>query len=99
MVEPGEDVLVLNTGYFGDSFADWYAYIELSRLSDRSQFSYSSLETYGAKVDSLKAKVGGVVPLDQIESVLKLKQYKVITVTHVDTSTGTLNQTSPGLQR
>lgn len=23
LVEPGEDVLVLNAGYFGDSFADW----------------------------------------------------------------------------
>ena len=27
LVEPGENVLVLNTGYFGDSFADWCAYI------------------------------------------------------------------------
>ena len=23
LVEPGEDVLVLNSGYFGDSFTDW----------------------------------------------------------------------------
>lgn len=23
LVEAGDDVLVLNTGYFGDSFADW----------------------------------------------------------------------------
>lgn len=24
LIEPGENALVLNTGYFGDSFADWY---------------------------------------------------------------------------
>lgn len=24
LVEPGEDVLVVNTGYFGDSFYEWY---------------------------------------------------------------------------
>jgi alanine-glyoxylate transaminase / serine-glyoxylate transaminase / serine-pyruvate transaminase len=24
LVEPGEDALVLNIGYFGDSFAEWY---------------------------------------------------------------------------
>jgi alanine-glyoxylate transaminase / serine-glyoxylate transaminase / serine-pyruvate transaminase len=26
LVEPGENALVLNTGYFGDSFAEWYVY-------------------------------------------------------------------------
>jgi alanine-glyoxylate transaminase/serine-glyoxylate transaminase/serine-pyruvate transaminase len=32
LVEPGEDALVLNTGYFGDSFAEWYViYIFFSR--------------------------------------------------------------------
>jgi len=72
LVEPGENALVLNTGYFGDSFAD-------------------CLETYGAKVDSLRARVGGVVPLDEIEAALKSKRYKVITVTHVDTSTAVLS--------
>lgn len=25
LVEPGEDVLVVNSGYFGDSFAEWSA--------------------------------------------------------------------------
>ena len=23
LIEPGDNVLVLNSGYFGDSFADW----------------------------------------------------------------------------
>jgi len=72
LVEPGENALVLNTGYFGDSFAD-------------------CLETYGAKVDSLRAEVGGVVSLEKIELALKSKRYKVITATHVDTSTAVLS--------
>lgn len=28
LVEPGENALVLNTGYFGDSFADWCAHVD-----------------------------------------------------------------------
>ena len=27
LVEPGENALVLHSGYFGDSFADWYVLI------------------------------------------------------------------------
>ena len=63
---------------------------------DKNRLFYSSLETYGAKVDSLRAKVGSVVPLDEIESALASKQFKIITVTHVDTSTGKFYRTSPG---
>lgn len=98
LVEPGESVLVLNTGYFGDSFADWYVYTTLSHLLQRHQLFYSSLETYGAKVDSLRAKLGSVVPLNEIESTLKFKRYKIITVTHVDTSTGTFHRMPFGPQ-
>ena len=92
MVEPGENALVLNTGYFGDSFADWCVCAGGFYL-DRNQLFNCSLETYGAKVDSLRAKVGSVVPLGEIESALKSKRYKVITVTHVDTSTGMFHRT------
>jgi hypothetical protein len=41
---------------------------------------YSSLETYGANVDQLKAPVGGVVPYEEIERALKAKNYKIVTV-------------------
>lgn len=98
LVEPGESALVLNTGYFGDSFADWCVHVRSFHLLGRNRLFNTSLETYGAKVDSLRAKVGGVVPLEEIELALKSKQYKIITVTHVDTSTGTFLQTSSSLQ-
>ncbi|KAG5977131.1 hypothetical protein E4U55_007039 [Claviceps digitariae] len=71
LVEPGEDVLVLSSGYFGDAFADCFA-------------------AYGAKVTTLSAPVGSRPQPDEIEKVLKEKKYKLISATHVDTSTGVL---------
>lgn len=74
LVEAGEDVLVLSTGYFGDGFADCF-------------------KAYGANVDVLKGPAVGTRPqLPEIEKALKSKKYKVITVTHVDTSTGVLSE-------
>ncbi|ROT39358.1 alanine-glyoxylate aminotransferase [Sodiomyces alkalinus F11] len=73
LVEPGEDVLVLSTGYFSDGFAD-------------------CLRTYGANPTQLKAPVGSRPQLPEIEKALSEKKYKMITVTHVDTSTGVLSE-------
>ncbi|BEJ16383.1 hypothetical protein CspHIS471_0509880 [Cutaneotrichosporon sp. HIS471] len=72
LVEPGEEVVVLNHGYFGDSFAD-------------------CLEVYGGKVTVLKAPIGGIVDENELVKVLKEKQVKLVTITHVDTSTGVLS--------
>ena len=76
LAEPGDEVLVLHTGYFADSFADCF-------------------ETYGAKVTQLKAPIGDRPQLDEIEKALKEKKYKIITFTHVDTSTGVLSELKP----
>ena len=73
LVEQGEDVLVLSTGYFGEHFGD-------------------CLTTYGAKVTTLTGPVGGRPQLDEVEAELKKKKYKLVTVTHVDTSTGVLSE-------
>ncbi|CAF1356884.1 unnamed protein product [Adineta steineri] len=72
LTEPGDDVLVLNSGYFGQSFSD-------------------CLEAYGAKVTHLKAPIGQFPSREQLAEALKLKKYKMVTVTHVDTSTGVLS--------
>ncbi|ODH50294.1 hypothetical protein GX48_03566 [Paracoccidioides brasiliensis] len=48
------------------------------------------LETYGAKATQLKAPIGDQPSLSEIEQALKEKPYKILTVTHVDTSTGVL---------
>jgi alanine-glyoxylate transaminase/serine-glyoxylate transaminase/serine-pyruvate transaminase len=72
LIERGENALVLNTGYFGDSFGQ-------------------CLECYGAQVTHLKAPIGDRPSLEEIEQALKQKPYKLITLTHVDTSTGVLS--------
>ncbi|CAF0766939.1 unnamed protein product [Adineta ricciae] len=72
LTEPGDEVLVLHSGYFGQSFADCF-------------------ETYGVKVTQLKAPVGQCPSREQLAEALKSKKYKIITVTHVDTSTGVLS--------
>ena len=73
LVERGDDVLVLHTGYFANSFADCF-------------------ETYGVSATQLKAPIGERPQLPDIEEALKEKAYKIITVTHVDTSTGVLSE-------
>ena len=47
-----------------------------------------SLTAYGAKVDEVKAPLGEAVPLPALEEALQAKKYKLVTFTHVDTSTG-----------
>ena len=45
------------------------------------------LKRYGAEVKILRAPLGGIVPPDDIETQLKNNSYKLMTITHVDTST------------
>ncbi|KAK4049141.1 hypothetical protein OIV83_004341 [Microbotryomycetes sp. JL201] len=94
LVEPGQKALVLNSGYFGDAqVALCYSRQELpSQLLTSSAFSFADcLETYGAKVDQIRAPVGGRPSLDEVEAALKKDKYAVLTFTHVDTSTGVLS--------
>lgn len=49
------------------------------------------LQVYGAKADQLKAPIGLAPTEDQVEAALKEKKYKLVTITHCDTSTGVLS--------
>jgi alanine-glyoxylate transaminase/serine-glyoxylate transaminase/serine-pyruvate transaminase len=70
LIEPGDKVLVVNTGYFSDRFV-------------------AVLERYGADVTQVHAPaVGDAPPLEEVEAALKAGSYKLMTITHVDTSTG-----------
>lgn len=71
LIEPGDRALVINTGYFGDRYADLLA-------------------RYGAQVTQLRAPAGGSPTLAEVEAALQAGEYKLVTVTHVDTSTGVL---------
>lgn len=53
------------------------------------------LKRYTDNVDMLKAEHGKVVPVDQIEDQFKKKNYKLLTFTHVDTSTAVINDPRP----
>ncbi|EFQ96718.1 alanine-glyoxylate aminotransferase 1 [Nannizzia gypsea CBS 118893] len=49
------------------------------------------LQTYGANATQIKAPIGDRPSLEEISKALQEKEYKVLTVTHVDTSTGVLS--------
>ncbi|KAI9751162.1 MAG: hypothetical protein M4579_006180 [Chaenotheca gracillima] len=49
-------------------------------------------ETYGVNATQLKAPIGSRPQLPEVEQALKEKKYKILTVTHVDTSTGVLSE-------
>lgn len=71
LVEPDDQVLVVNTGYFGDRYGE-------------------ILQRYGARVTHVRAPVGGRPSLREVEQALSSNSYKLMTVTHVDTSTGVI---------
>ncbi len=68
LVEAGDKVLVVSTGYFGSRYKD-------------------ILNGYGAEVTFLQSEPGDIVEYDLIEETLKKDSYKLMTFTHVDTST------------
>jgi alanine-glyoxylate transaminase/serine-glyoxylate transaminase/serine-pyruvate transaminase len=76
LIEQGDNVLVISSGYFGKRFKD-------------------ILDRYGANTTLLEAPLGETVSLEAIEKELKTKQYKALTITHVDTSTGILVDPKP----
>ena len=49
------------------------------------------LERYGAQVTYVSATLGNRPGLDDVEQALKVRDYKLMAVTHVDTSTGVVN--------
>jgi alanine-glyoxylate transaminase/serine-glyoxylate transaminase/serine-pyruvate transaminase len=70
LVEPGDWVLVVNTGVFSERMA-------------------AILERYGALVTQVRPPAVGDVPaLADVEAALAEADYRLMTITHVDTSTG-----------
>ena len=73
LTEPGDNVLQLITGYFGERMKNIF-------------------ERYGANVTQITSPTGQVQDLAEVEKVLQQKKYKLMAITHVDTSTGVLNR-------
>ena len=72
VVAPGERVLVVSHGYFGDRFGDLAA-------------------SFGIEADVVKSEWGKAVPPGEVANRLAAGSYAAVTITHVDTSTGTLS--------
>lgn len=72
VVAPGEKLLVVSHGYFGDRFGDLAA-------------------SFGIEADVLKAEWGKAIPPAEVAAKLQSGGYAAVTVSHVDTSTGTLS--------
>jgi aspartate aminotransferase-like enzyme len=71
LVAPGERVLVVSHGYFGDRFGELAA-------------------SFGIEADVLKSEWGKAVAPEEVAARLAAGSYAAVTITHVDTSTGTL---------
>jgi alanine-glyoxylate transaminase/serine-glyoxylate transaminase/serine-pyruvate transaminase len=81
LLQPGDKALVVNTGYFGDRFGE-------------------CLTAYGAEVTHARAAVGDCPTLAEVEQQLVSNSgssgrgsgdgFKLVTLTHVDTSTAVL---------
>jgi alanine-glyoxylate transaminase / serine-glyoxylate transaminase / serine-pyruvate transaminase len=70
VVAPGEKVLVISHGYFGDRFGELAA-------------------AFGIQCDLLRSEWGRMVPVAEVKQRLDAGSYAAVTITHVDTSTGT----------
>ena len=70
-VAPGESVLVISHGYFGDRYGDLAS-------------------AFGIKADVLRSEWGRAVPPGEVSKRLGSGKYAAVTITHVDTSTGTV---------
>ena len=70
--EPGDRMLSIVNGYFGDRFA------EIGSI-------------YGLNVKTLKFEPGQDVDIDALKKELSGNRYSFVTLTHIDTSTGTMN--------
>ena len=100
LTSTGQPFVVAGTGTFAMDMAaanliepnDNVLVISTGYFGDR--FAEIS-KRYGANVTILASEVGNIVALEDIEKALSSKKYKLITITHVDTSTGVLVNPKP----
>jgi len=50
------------------------------------------LNRYGAEVQHIRGEIGNIPDIQAVEQALEQSSYKLMTITHVDTSTGVLNK-------
>src|ERR1039458_243111 len=73
VVAPGERLLVISHGYFGDRYAELAG-------------------AFGISCDVLRSEWGRAVSPEELARKLAAGSYAAVTITHVDTSTGTRSE-------
>lgn len=76
VVEPGERILVVSQGYFGDRYAELAG-------------------AFGIQADLVRSEWGRAVAPEELAVRLAAGTYAAVTITHVDTSTGTAAPAAP----
>ncbi len=71
VLQPGDGVLTVNSGYFSDRMGD---------IARR----------YGGRVTNLSADPGDIPDASEVARALEAGDFAIVTITHVDTSTGVL---------
>jgi alanine-glyoxylate transaminase / serine-glyoxylate transaminase / serine-pyruvate transaminase len=95
MCETGQPFVLAGSGTLAMEFvaSNFVERGERAVVVDTGWFSQryaDMLRRYTDDVDVVSGEVGTVPLLDKVEAALKAKQAKVLTITHVDTSTGVL---------
>ena len=70
VVAPGDEILVVSHGYFGDRYAELAG-------------------AFGIRAEVLRSEWGRAVPAEEVARRLAAGSFAAVTITHVDTSTGT----------
>ncbi|WP_267643706.1 pyridoxal-phosphate-dependent aminotransferase family protein [Haloarchaeobius amylolyticus] len=78
-VAPGDEVLCVSNGLYGDGFADF-------------------VENYGGEPTVVGADYTDPLDIDAVETALEEGEYKLATMVHCETPTGTLNDIEPVLE-
>ena len=78
-VAPGDEVLCISNGLYGDGFADF-------------------VESYGGEPTVVGAEYTEPLDVSGVEAALEAGEYKLATMVHCETPTGTLNDIEPVLE-
>lgn len=70
LITPGDRILILSQGYFGDRFGELAS-------------------AFGMEYELVQSEWGQAIPAEELECRLQNNSYAAVTITHVDTATGT----------
>lgn len=72
LLHKDDKALVVNTGYFGDRFGEWYVFFAslAHAVSGKKIDKHSSLAAYGADVTHARAPIGDCPSVEEVVKLL-----------------------------